>query len=127
MSYLLLKHLHITTVVVTISLFLLRGIWMLADSPNLQRRWVKVAPHINDTLLLASAIGMLIVARLNPLVQTWLLAKIIGLLLYIGLGTLALKRGRTKTQRTLYFIAALAVLAYIVAVAVTKQVVPELL
>jgi uncharacterized membrane protein SirB2 len=124
MSYALLKLIHVGTVYITFGLFLARGIWMLLDSPRLQDRWVRVVPHLNDTLLITAAIGMLVTIGLNPLFQPWLLAKIVGLLLYIGLGTMALKRGRTKVQRSLYFVAALAIIGYIIAVAVTKQVIP---
>lgn len=124
MTYTALKHLHALTVVITLALFLLRGFWMLIDSPRLQARWLKIVPHTNDTLLLAAAIAMLAVAGLNPLEQPWLLAKIIGLLAYIGLGTVALKRGRSKAIRVKALLAALGVFAYIVAVAVTKQVIP---
>ena len=126
MDYTLLRLLHIGTVYVTLVLFLLRGVWMLLDSPRLQQRWVKIVPHINDTLLLAAAIGLLVVGGIDPREQPWLIAKIIGLLAYIGLGTLALKRGRTKAIRVKAFLAALGVFAYIVAVAVTKQVIPGL-
>jgi uncharacterized membrane protein SirB2 len=124
MDYTALKHLHALTVVATLALFLLRGFWMLTDSPRLNARWLKIVPHINDTLLLAAAIAMLVVAALNPLEQPWILAKIIGLLAYIGLGTVALKRGRTKAIRVKALIAALGVFVYIIAVAVTKQVIP---
>ncbi len=127
MGYALLKLIHVGTVYITFGLFLARGIWMLLDSPRLQDRWVKVVPHLNDTLLLTAAIGMLITGGLNPLTNPWLLVKITGLLLYIWLGTMALKRGRTKTLRALYFVAALAVIGYIIAVAVTKQVIPGLI
>lgn len=126
MSYQALKHLHALTVLITIALFLLRGFWMLRDSPRLQARWAKIVPHVNDSLLLAAAIGMLIVARMNPLDQPWLMAKIVGLLAYILLGTIALKRGQTKAIRIKAFIASLGVLGYIVAVAATKQAVPGL-
>lgn len=126
MDYTILRLLHIGTVYVTLALFLLRGVWMLLDSPSLRQRWVRVLPHVNDTLLLVAAIGLVVVAEINPLDQPWILAKIIGLLAYIGLGTVALKRGRTKAIRAKAFIAALGVFAYIVAVAVTKQVVPGL-
>ncbi|MGQ9686293.1 MAG: SirB2 family protein [Thiobacillaceae bacterium] len=126
MDYTLLRLLHTGTVFVTLALFLLRGIWMLLDSPSLSQRWVRILPHVNDTLLLAAAIGLLLVADLSPLDQPWIMAKIIGLIAYIGLGTVALKRGRTKAIRVMAFVAALGVFAYIVAVAVTKQVVPGL-
>lgn len=127
MEYTLLRLLHVGTVYVTLALFLLRGVWMLLDSPHLQQRWVRIVPHLNDTVLLASAIAMLVVAGMNPLDQPWLIAKILGLLAYIGLGTVALKRGRTKAIKVKALIAALGVFAYIVAVAVTKQVVPGVL
>lgn len=126
MDYTLLRLLHTGTVFVTLALFLLRGFWMLLDSPRLSQRWVRILPHVNDTLLLAAAIGLLVVAEINPLNQPWIMAKIIGLIAYIGLGTVALKRGRTKAVRVKAFVAALGVFAYIVAVAVTKQVVPGL-
>lgn len=124
MDYTALKHLHALTVVITLGLFLLRGIWMLLDSPRLQARWTRIVPHTNDTVLLAAAIGLLVVGGLNPLDHPWVIAKIVGLLAYIGLGTVALKRGRSKATRVKALIAALAVFAYIIAVAVTKQVVP---
>ncbi len=126
MEYTLLKLIHIGTVYITFGLFLARGLWMLLDSPRLQDRWVKILPHLNDTLLLSAAIALVVVGGLNLLDNPWLIAKISGLLAYIGLGTLALKRGRTKAQRAVYFFAALAVFGYIIAVAVTKQVIPGL-
>lgn len=124
MEYATLRALHIASVQLTLILFLLRGFWMLIESPRLHARWVSVVPHVNDTVLLSAAIAMLVVGGLNPLEQPWLLAKIIGLLAYIGLGTLALKRGRTKATRIKAMIAALGMFGYIVAVAMTKQVIP---
>jgi len=126
MDYSLLRTLHIATVHLTLVLFLVRGFWMLTDSSQLKARWVKVLPHVNDSLLLFAAIAMLVVGGLNPLEQPWLLAKIIGLLAYIALGTVALKRGKTKAIRVQAMIAALAVFGYIVAAAITKQALPGL-
>jgi len=124
MDYPLLRTLHIATVHLTLILFLLRGFWMLVESPRLDARWVRIVPHVNDSLLLFAAIAMLVVAGLNPLEQPWLLAKIFGLLAYIGLGTLALKRGKSKAIRIKALIAALGMFGYILAVAITKQVIP---
>lgn len=126
MDYGLIRTLHVGTVHATLILFLLRGFWMITDSPRLQDRWVRIVPHINDTLLLIAAIAMLEVGGLNPIDHPWILAKIVGLLAYIGLGTVALKRGRSKAVRVQALIAALAVFGYILAVAITKQVVPGL-
>lgn len=121
MNYLILKHFHMTCAALSGSFFLVRGIWMLRESAMLQQRWVKVLPHIVDTLLLASAIGLAIWSAQYPFVQSWLTAKVIALIAYIVLGTIAIKRGKTKTIRAGAFIAALLVFAYIVAVAVTKH------
>ncbi|NMM38215.1 MAG: SirB2 family protein [Glaciimonas sp.] len=121
MSYLALKHFHITCAALSGGLFLLRGFWMLVDSSILQRRWVRIAPHVIDTLLLTSALVMVFWSGQYPFVQNWLTAKVIALVVYIGLGTVALKRGKTKAVRVAAFISALLVFAYIVGVALTRQ------
>lgn len=121
MSYLAIKYLHITSVALSGSFFLLRGLWMLRESDMLQRRWVRVLPHIVDTLLLGSALLMVFWSRQYPFVQPWLTAKVLALVAYIGLGTVALKRGKTKAVRRWAFMAALATFAYIMAVALTRQ------
>lgn len=120
-AYTSLKALHVTCVVLTYSLFFTRGILMLVDSSALQTRWVRVAPHIIDTVLLGAAIGMLVIVQLNPLYAPWLIAKIIGLLLYIGIGTVALKRGRTRSVRISAWVLAQLVFFYIIGVAFTKS------
>lgn len=121
MTYLMLKHLHIGTVVLSGAGFFLRGLWMLRGSPWLKRPMVKVVPHIVDTILLASAIAMAVISAQYPFAVDWLTAKLIGLLVYIGCGTMALKRGRSQRQRALFFVAALAAFAYIVSVALTRS------
>jgi uncharacterized membrane protein SirB2 len=122
--YSLLKDLHLACVVLSGGGFVLRGAWMMRGSPMLARRWVRVAPHLVDTALLASAIALAVMIGQYPLVHGWLTAKVLGLLAYIVLGTIALKRGRTRGVRVAAFCGALLVFAYIVAVAITKSVVP---
>lgn len=117
MTYLALKNLHLATIAVTLALFLLRGVWMMRESSRLQARWVRIVPHINDTLLLASGIGLAMLIGQYPLVHGWLTAKFFALIAYIVLGTIALKRGRTRGVRIAAWIAALAVFAYMLAVA----------
>jgi uncharacterized membrane protein SirB2 len=121
MAYLVLKGLHLTTVTLTLALFVLRGAWMIVDSPRLQARWVRIAPHVNDTLLLASGISLAVLLQQYPLVHGWLTAKFFALIAYIVLGTIALKRGKTKVQRVVAWIAALLVFAYMIAVARTHD------
>jgi len=100
---------------------LLRGFWMFIDSPRLQQRWVRIVPHCIDTLLLASALGLALMSHQFPFVADWLTAKLLALLVYILCGTMALKRGRSKQQRGVFFVLALLVLAYIIAVALTRH------
>ena len=121
MTYLAIRHLHITLAAVSGSFFLLRGLWMLLDSPMLQQRWVKIVPHVVDTLLLTSALVLVLWSGQYPFVQTWLTAKVLALVAYIVLGTIALKRGKSKGVRSFALVAALATFAYIVAVAQTRQ------
>ena len=121
MSYLLLKSIHISAVILSGTLFFTRGLWMLSGSPRLQQTWVKVVPHIIDTVLLASAIALTLHIQQYPFTHDWLTAKVLGLLLYIVLGMIALKRGRSRRVRLLAWLAALAVFLYIVAVAVTHD------
>lgn len=121
MSYLAIKHLHMTCAALSGGLFLLRGIWMLQGSGMLQRRWVRIGPHLIDTLLLTSALIMVAWSAQYPFMQSWLTAKVLPLLAYIVLGSIALKRDMTRTMRAWAFAAALAVFAYIVLVALTKH------
>jgi uncharacterized membrane protein SirB2 len=121
MDYLQLKHFHMTCAALSGGFFLVRGGWMLSGSTLLQRRWVKTVPHIVDTLLLASAIGLAIWSHQYPIQMPWLSAKLVALIAYIVLGAVALKYGRTKPVRIGAFAGALATFGYIVAVAVTKS------
>jgi uncharacterized membrane protein SirB2 len=117
MDYTLLKHLHLTTIALSLVLFVLRGMLMMASSARLQARWLKIAPHVNDTLLLVSGIALAVMIEQYPLVHGWLTAKLVALLVYIGLGTVALKRGKTQAIRVGAWIAALVVFGYMLAVA----------
>ena len=126
MAYSLLKHFHLTTIAITLTLFVLRGAWMMADSPRLQARWVRIVPHINDSLLLASGISLAVLMQQYPLVHGWLTAKFFALILYIVLGTFALKRGKTRGQRIAAWVAALLVFGYMVAVAIAHDPFPFL-
>ncbi len=123
-TYILLKYLHLSCVALSGTGFVLRGTWMLQSSPMLTRRWVRITPHVLDTVLLASAIGLMLMSGQYPLAQGWLTAKVLGLAAYVVLGTIALKRGPTRKIRVTAFCGALLVFAYIVAVALTKSVVP---
>lgn len=122
--YLLVKYVHVTSVVLSIAGFVARGGLMLAGSPILQARFVRIAPHIVDTVLLTSAIWLAWMMHQYPFVHGWLTAKVLGLVAYIVLGMVALRRGRTKAMRAWAFAGALLAVAYVVAVALTKDPTP---
>lgn len=126
MSIITLKYFHIGCVLLSYTLFFLRGVWMLHGSAILQQRWVKVIPHIVDTALLLSAVTLAFMLSFSPLSSTWLMAKIVALLLYILLGTIALKRGRTKKIRLTAWLSAQLVFIYIVTAALTHHPFPWL-
>jgi uncharacterized membrane protein SirB2 len=87
---------------------------MLTGSRLLYTRFSRIVPHVVDTLLLATAIGLMIVLRQYPFAQDWLTAKLVGLVVYIFLGTIALKRGKTPAIRSAALVAALMVFGWIV-------------
>ncbi len=121
MDYMVLKHIHVTSVVLSYLLFFVRGVWMLRVSPVLQQRWVKIVPHINDTILLASAIVLAVLTHRNPAQEPWLAAKIAGLLIYIVLGMIAFRFGKTRGAKITAWILAQVVFIYIVLIALTKN------
>ncbi len=119
-----LKTLHVACAVLSVSGYFARGLLMLRDSPLLAARVVRVAPHIVDTLLLASAIVLAVRLEQYPFVHGWLTAKVLALIAYIVLGAIGLRYGRTRRIRVVAWIAALLTFGYIVAVALTRQALP---
>ena len=126
MTYVALKHLHVTCVVLSGLGFCLRSWWMWRESTLRQHRLTRVLPHVVDTLLLGSALIMAWMSSQYPFVNCWLTAKFFGLLAYILLGMMALKRGRTMTIRARYFGLAVLAYLYIVSVALTRSPLPGL-
>lgn len=124
MSYTPIKILHLSCVALSYSLFFLRGLWVLRDSPMMQQRWVKIAPHLIDTALLGSAIALAVMLDISPFTTPWLLAKIIALLLYIVLGSIAIKYGKTHQIKLVAWLAAQMTFIYIVLVALTHDAMP---
>lgn len=124
MDYMFVKHVHVGCVALSYAGFFARGLLMIGGAPLLKAGWMRIAPHVVDTVLLASAIALVVVSRQYPFVESWLTAKIVALILYIGLGTIALRRGRTMRGRISAWIAAQIVFLYMVAVAVTRSALP---
>lgn len=121
MLYLAIKHLHVTCVALSISGFCLRGFLHLRKSALAGRRWLRIAPHVNDAILLTAAIVLTILIGQYPLIDAWLTAKVFGLIAYIILGALALGAGRSPRLRIGAGLAAVFVFGWIVTVALTKD------
>ena len=115
-SYFIVKQIHVASVVISVALFLLRGYWVFSGSALARTRGARVLPHMVDTVLLASAIWLAVILGQYPLQQPWLTAKVVGLVVYIGFGTVALKR-----KKLWAFVLALVAVSYIIAVAVTRN------
>lgn len=113
MSYVALKHLHVTLAALSGLLFLVRWVWLMQGSAYLAQRWVRIAPHVIDTLLLLAGVLLMLWLRLSPLDASWLGAKLLALLVYIGAGVITL-RGR----RPLAGVVAVVAFAYMVGAAV---------
>jgi len=119
-----LRTIHVVTAAISYALFFVRGMWMLTGSPLLKRRWVRVVPHVNDSVLLAAAIWMTVILHQYPGSHDWLTAKLAGLFAYVGLGMVALRFGRTRGVRLAAWLGAQLVFAYIVAVALAHDPLP---
>lgn len=116
-----IKHIHLTFVALSLFSFILRGIWMINDSPYLQAKLTKILPHIIDTVLLASAIWLVVTLGLQPGEHPWLVTKIIGLIAYIALGVVALKSKREKRVKITAWVAAIACFGFVASAAFSKS------
>ena len=117
------KLVHVGCVVLSISGFVVRGGLMLMDSSLLNHKLVKTAPHYLDTALLLSGIWLAINLQQYPGTAPWLTAKLIALVIYVVLGSLAL-RGKNTAIRYPALISALLVVGYMISVAITRSVTP---
>jgi uncharacterized membrane protein SirB2 len=59
--------------------------------------------------------------RLTPANSPWLLAKVVGLIVYVGLGVVALRPGQSLAVRATAWVTALATVGWIASVAITKD------
>lgn len=117
----MIKLIHMSAAFISISLFLLRGFWVFTDSQKIKQKWVKILPHVIDTILLVSAIFLAINIHQYPFTYDWLTAKFIALLLYIIFGMFALKRAKHKKNKIIFFVLALMTFGYIVMTALSRN------
>ncbi|WP_404471774.1 SirB2 family protein [Vreelandella venusta] len=116
--YFVIKHLHVTAAVLSITLFVVRAWWSVLESPRLNARWVRVLPHLIDTALLGLGVTLLMLLSVWPWQLPWLGAKLLALLAYIGIGTFAIKRGKTPQTRAVAALVAIVLFAYMVGAAI---------
>jgi uncharacterized membrane protein SirB2 len=121
MDYSTVKTIHQSAVALSFAGFFARGLGALGGAAWVRARPAKTLPHVVDSVLLLSALWLAWTLRLNPAGAPWLLAKIVGLVAYIGLGMVAQKDGRPLALRATAWLAALRVFGYIVSVALTKS------
>lgn len=115
---------HGAIAVLSGSSFIVRGVWRLMNSPLLSLRWVRIAPHVIDTLLLLLGVVLAVWSHQYPFTHAWLTAKLLALLAYIGLGLVALRFATSLPARLFGFIGALSCFGYMLAVAFTRSAVP---
>ena len=121
MDYAALKLVHQSAVALSIAGFFARGAAMFAGASWVRTRSARTLPHVVDTVLIVSAIALAWMLRLTPSNAPWIAAKIGGLVVYIALGLIALRLGRTKAIRTGAWVLAMLTFLWIVSVAITKD------
>ncbi len=122
MDYLAIKTVHQLTVVLSVTLFSVRAVGSLLEARWPKRALFRVSQHVNDTCLLLSALTLAVLSGLAPWNTPWLAVKIVGLLVYIVLGTLVMREQLSPTARRVSFMGALIVFGFIVSVAVNRSV-----
>jgi uncharacterized membrane protein SirB2 len=115
--YLQLRHLHIVLAIVSVAIFALRGSLMLAGSPRVDAAWLRYPSYAVDTSLLTVALILTSIIHQYPFAHGWLTTKVALLCAYVLLGSIALRRGRTRRICAAAFFAALATVAFLFSVA----------
>ena len=119
--YLITYYTHVSCVVLSGSIFFLRGVWMMRENELLNHKLVRILPHFIDTLLLASAFALAFQVYQYPFVDSWLTVKFVALFVYIWLGMFSLRRGKSQFQRTAFLIAAMTTFGFIISVAFSRN------
>ncbi len=122
-TYFALKHVHILTAFLSVSLFILRYWWQYRGSAMSTKRWVRVVPHVNDTLLLGTGVALVLITHFYPFTPqgAWLTEKLFGVIIYIVLGFIALgRRPRSQQVRWIAFLLGLVVIYIVIKLATTK-------
>lgn len=112
-----IRTLHIACVAASGALFLLRGLPLVVGRKPFDHRWLRRLSYAIDTVLLTAALALMALLQAWPGQQRWLTVKVLLVLAYIALGSLALRRGKGAGFRKACFLAAVAVFVFIVGIA----------
>lgn len=121
MSYKLLVSLHVISAMISLLLFIGRGIWVMQHDQQPRPRWMKWLPHVNDSVLFILGIILMLTIQQFPITYNWLTVKLTALVIYILLGMVVMKWAKNRRTRFIAWLSALVVFAYMVGVAITKQ------
>ena len=121
MNYVTIRMIHETAVGLSVTSFFIRGLGSLVGVDAIGGRIVKTLPHAIDTVLLVSALTLAWMLGITPLSAPWLMAKVGGLVVYIGLGVVALRPGVPTSIRAGAWVGALLTVGWIISVAITKN------
>ena len=116
-----LKHAHVALVLLSGSLFLVRGAFVQMGSEWPMRASLRYSSYIIDTLLVAAAIALVWILPAAMFHNGWLTVKLVLLIAYIVLGSVGLKRGRSRRQRAIGYAGAILLFAAMYAVARTHD------
>lgn len=117
MLYYWLKQIHFISVLLSFALFIVRGAWVLSGRSLPRHPALRALPHTVDTVLLGSAIWLTTLIQQYPFREGWLTTKVLLLVAYIALGSLALRRAPTPRTRALAFAAAVLTFLFLFSVA----------
>lgn len=119
--YSLVKMFHVSCVIVSLSGFAIRAMLKLGNSKLLQRKLLKVLPHVVDTFLLISAVALVVMSGMYPWLVGWVGAKLIALVAYIVAGSIFMRARQGSQSQYLWLGVSLLIAGYIVAVALSKS------
>lgn len=117
----MLKHLHMTVAAISILLFTFRFALTLVNSEKLSSKWLKISPHIIDTLLLGLGVALAMKLALNPAEQLWLAEKLLAVIAYIFTGYYTLKLARNRAMQIVGYLGAMGWIMLVVRIAMSKE------
>lgn len=119
--YIEVKYTHIALALISINLFVFRAALNIMQAPLKEKLWLRIAPHVNDSLLLATAIYLMLLTSQYPFAVAWLTIKICAVVAYIVLGSIALKKAKTTAAKLLFSLLAIGMFAVIGSIALFRS------